>query len=210
MARLTSPVRRLAAGALSQGAQRQVADIKPPAAWPGLGLAELWRMRSICTVLVRRNLMVRYRQTVVGAAWTIPQPIALMAVFTIFFGLFARMPSGDLPYPVFFFLGLWPFYMASKILSEGSTSVVNNSALVTRVYIPRVYFPLSVALASLVDLAFGTVALVILLALFGIVPGAAVVLERGRLVYSGDTDSAAKFYTHEVLGQARPAGPAGA
>ena len=115
--------------------------------------------------------MARYRQTIVGAAWTVIQPIALMLAFTTFFGLLARLPSGNLPYAVFFYLGLWPFQMSSKILTEGTTSVVSNAALVTRVYFPRIFLPTSVAFASLLDLALASVALVILLAVHGIVPG---------------------------------------
>lgn len=156
--------------------EQAVTTIRPPGRWPGLGLGEVWRYRSICMVLARRNLKVRYRQTVVGAGWAIVQPIMLMLVFTLFFGLLARLPSGGLPYPVFFYLGLLPWHMVGKILTEGSTSVVANSALVTRVYLPRIYFPTSVALGSLADLAFGTVALTLLLVVFGIVPGPEVIL----------------------------------
>lgn len=153
-----------------------VTIIRPPSRWPGLGLDELWRLRAICFVLAKRNLMVRYRQTLVGAGWSVIQPLMLMALFTIFFGLLARMPSNGLPYPVFFFLGLVPWQMTAKILTEGSTSVVANAALVTRVYFPRAYFPTAVALASLVDLALAGVALAALLVLFGVVPGALVLL----------------------------------
>jgi lipopolysaccharide transport system permease protein len=138
-------------------------------------LGEFWRFRAICLVLAKRNLMVRYRQTAVGASWSLFQPIMLMALFTVFFGFLARMPSGGLPYPVFFFIGLLPWQMVAKLVTEGSASVVANSTLVTRVYFPRAYFPTSVALASLVDLALGTVALAILLVIFGIVPGPALV-----------------------------------
>jgi lipopolysaccharide transport system permease protein len=149
--------------------------IKPAGRWQGWGLRELWDQRRICLVLARRNLMVRYRQTVVGAAWAIIQPTLLMLAFTVFFGLLSRIPSQGLPYPVFFLLGLVPWQMVSKIINEGSTSVVANAALVTRVYLPRSYFPTSVALASLVDLALVGLVLVVLLALSGIVPGVTVV-----------------------------------
>jgi lipopolysaccharide transport system permease protein len=150
--------------------------IRPPARWPGLGLAEAWRFRSICLVLVERSLKVRYRQTFLGAAWTVLQPILLMAVFTVFFGLLAKTPSQGLPHPVFYFLGLLPWQIVARALSEGSASVVSNSALVNKVYIPRVYFPLAASLSSLVDFLFGTVALVVLLLLFQITPGWQVVL----------------------------------
>jgi homopolymeric O-antigen transport system permease protein len=149
--------------------------IRAPGRWPGLGLREMWRYRSICLVLARRNLKVRYRQTLIGATWSVLQPIALMAVFTIFFGLLARVPTDGLPFAVFFYLGLMPWQMVAKILNEGTTSVISNSGLVTRVYFPRTYFPISVALASLVDLLLAGIALVILLVIFRVVPGLAVV-----------------------------------
>ncbi len=152
-----------------------LAIIRPPARWPGLGLREFLRLHEICFVLARRNLMVRYRQTLIGASWAILQPLLLMGLFSIFFGLLGRIPSDGLPYPVFFFLGLLPWQMVSKILMEGSTSVVNNAALVTRVYFPRTYFPLSVAMASLVDFVVGLIALAVLLAVFGVVPGPTIV-----------------------------------
>ena len=150
--------------------------IRPPASWPGLGLREFWRLRSILFVLVKRNLMVRYRQTLVGAAWSLLQPILLMTLFTIFFGILVRMPSGNVPYPVFYFIGLVPWQMVSKILTEGSTSVVSNSALVTRVYFPRAYFPVSVAIASLVDLALATVVLAGLMIAMHVVPTPYIIL----------------------------------
>ncbi|HUG48511.1 MAG TPA: ABC transporter permease [Candidatus Limnocylindria bacterium] len=144
--------------------------IRPPGRWPGLGLGELWRQRSICLVLAKRNLKVRYRQTLLGAGWAVLQPMILMLVFTVFFGLLARLPSDGLPYPVFFFTALAIWQVAAKVLNEGSASVVANAALVNRVYFPRTYFPVSVALASLVDLAFNGLALAILLLAFGYAP----------------------------------------
>jgi lipopolysaccharide transport system permease protein len=150
--------------------------IQPPSRWPGLGLAELWRLRGICLVLVRRNLMVRYRQTLVGATWAVLQPVLLMAVFTVFFGLFARYPSQGVPFAAFFLSGLVIWQVAAKILNEGSASVVANSALVNRVYLPRAFFPASVALASLVDLCFGLIALAVVLAITGVAPQPAALL----------------------------------
>jgi lipopolysaccharide transport system permease protein len=145
--------------------------IRPPARWPGLGLTEAWRFRSICFVLVRRTLKVRYRQTFLGAAWTVLQPILLMLVFTVFFGLLAKTPSQGLPHPVFYFLGLLPWQIIARALAEGSASVVANAGLINKVYFPRVYFPAAAALSSLVDFLFGLVALVVLLFIFRITPG---------------------------------------
>jgi lipopolysaccharide transport system permease protein len=149
--------------------------IKPPGRWPGLALGELLRYRSICAVLVRRSLMVRYRQTIVGAAWTLLQPVSMMIVFTVFFGILSRVPSDNVPYPVFVYAGLLIFQVVAKILNEGSTSVVSNSSLITKIYFPRIYLPVSVAISALVDMAFSLVAFVVLLAWYGIVPGPSIV-----------------------------------
>jgi homopolymeric O-antigen transport system permease protein len=152
-----------------------VTVIQPPRGWPGLGLNEFWRLRRICLVLTRRNLMVRYRQTVIGAAWSLLQPILLMTVFTVFFGILARGLTDGLPFPIFYLVALVPYQMVAKILSEGSASVVSNSSLVTRVYFPRAYFPTSVALASLTDFLLALVPVAILLVYFDRIPGPHVV-----------------------------------
>lgn len=154
-----------------------VTVIRPPGRWPSLGLRELWRYRSICLVLARRNLKVRYKQTAIGAGWAILQPVMLMIVFTVFFGILGRMPrQGDVPFPVFFMAGIVIWHAASKLLSSGTVSIVQNKSLIEKVYFPRVYFPLSSALTGLVDLFFGMVALAVLLAVFQIAPTWQVVL----------------------------------
>ena len=150
--------------------------ITPPTRWPKLGLSELWRYRSICMVLVRRSLMVRYRQTVVGVAWAVLQPVLLMIVFTIFFGILVKVQSEGVPYAVFVMIGLTIWQIVGKVLNEGSLSVVANSGLLSKIYFPRVYFPIASALGSLVDLAFGFLALGVLLVIFQILPGWPIVL----------------------------------
>src|SRR3954454_16764924 len=165
--------RQPAAGGANAGLELTV--IEPPKRWPSLDLAELWRLRRICFVLARRNLMVRYRQTAIGAGWSLLQPLLLMTVFTVFFGLLGRGVTEGLPFPVFYLLGLVPYQMVSKMLNEGSVSVVANGTLLTRVYLPRVYFPTSVALAVLVDFALSLVAVAALLLLYQIVPGPTIV-----------------------------------
>jgi lipopolysaccharide transport system permease protein len=162
--------RRLHVATAHQGPV-QPTVIEPPRRWPGFGLAEFWQLRRICLVLARRSLMVRYRQTLIGVSWSLLQPILLMIAFSVFFGILARMPTGGMPFPVFFFIGLVPMQMASKILTEGSTSVIANAGLLTRVYFPRAYFPTAVALAALIDLALAFGAMAILLLWFNVVPG---------------------------------------
>lgn len=144
--------------------------IRPPARWPPLGLAELWSLRAIAVVLARRSLMVRYRQTLIGAAWVLIQPLTLMLVFTVFFGVFMNRSIGTTPYAVFVYLGLLVWMMASRVLSQGSTSVASNAGLLSKIYFPRAYLPIGVAIGSLVDFAFGFVALFALLVFFGIAP----------------------------------------
>ncbi len=148
--------------------------IRPPGRWPSLGLRELWDARGIGLVLASRSIKVRYRQSIVGVGWVVLQPLLLAAVFTAFFSVMAR-DAGDVPFPVFFMTGLFIWQFAAKVLGEGSNSVVANAALVTRVYLPRTLFPISVVLAGLVDLVFTGLALLGVMAVFGLVPQPTVV-----------------------------------
>lgn len=142
--------------------------IRPAGGWPGLGLGELWDLRSICLVLARRSLKVRYRQTVLGIGWALVQPVSMMIVFTVFFSTVRGISSGAVPYPIFLLSGLVLWQMALRILSEGSNSVSANAAMLNRVYFPRAYFPISTAVTSLLDLAFGLLALGVLMVWFGV------------------------------------------
>jgi len=143
---------------------------------PWSNFEELWRHRELCWVLTWRNIRVRYKQTVLGASWAILQPFMLMIVFTIFFGWLTRMPSDGLPYPVFVYTGLTAWQFFARAFNEGSASIANSPHLITKIYFPRLYLPISVTLACLVDLFFGLVALAALLAWYGIAPGAAILL----------------------------------
>src|SRR5262249_21421557 len=140
----------------------------PTTTFPGLGLREAWRYRSICMVLTRRSLMVRYRQTALGAVWTVLQPLLLMLVFTVFFGIFGRTDNQGIPHAVFYYLGLLPWFAITRIVNEGSNSIVSGGNLINRVYFPRFYFPMATALAAIVDILFGLVLLVVLLFIFHI------------------------------------------
>jgi lipopolysaccharide transport system permease protein len=144
--------------------------IRPTGLWPGLALGEAWQLRQVCIVLAQRVLKVRYRQAAVGIGWALIQPILLMIAFTLFFGLFARLPTQGIPYPLFFFSGLTIWQITAKLLAEGSNTLIANSVLLTRIFFPRVYFPAAVALSSLVDLFFNGIALLLLLLYFGFIP----------------------------------------
>jgi lipopolysaccharide transport system permease protein len=144
--------------------------IRPPTRWPGFDLQEVWRYRSLCMVLADRLLKVRYRQTIVGVGWAVGQPMLLMVMFSIVFGMIAQVPTEGVPFPVFYFGGLAIWQAVSKILSEGATSIVNNAQLVDRVYFPRVYLPASVAISSLVDLGCNLIALGVMVVWYGLTP----------------------------------------
>jgi len=129
---------------------------------------ELWSFRGLFLALVGRDLGVRYKQTLVGALWVVLQPVALMLVFTVFFGYLGRFSSDGLPYPVFALCGLLPWQLFARALNEGSVSVVANGGLVQKVYFPRILLPATVVVSALVDFAVAFVAVIALMAYYGI------------------------------------------
>jgi len=146
--------------------------IRPRRAWWDLGLRELWAYRELLYFLVWRDIKVRYKQTAVGAGWAILQPLATMALFTLFFGRLARLPSEGIPYPVFFYAGLLPWTYFASSLTAATNSTVEHQRVITRVYFPRLFLPLSGVLGSLLDLGIASLLLFALLPVYGIVPGA--------------------------------------
>lgn len=153
------------------GSRQRRALILPPSRWPALDFAELWDYRAICRVLVQRMLKVRYKQTMLGAGWAVIQPIMLMLVFTVFFGILVQVPSEGVPYPLFVFVGLVVWQFVARVLNEASASIALNGHLVTKIYFPRVFLPAAVLVASLVDLAFAVLALALLMAIYEVMPG---------------------------------------
>jgi lipopolysaccharide transport system permease protein len=128
-----------------------------------LGLQELWRYRELLYFLTWRDLKLRYKQTLLGAAWAIIQPLFAMLLFTLIFGKLARVPSDEIPYPLFAYAGLLPWTFFANAISSSANSLVGSAGLVTKVYFPRLIIPAAPVLASLVDLAIGFVLLVPLL-----------------------------------------------
>jgi len=139
----------------------------------GLRLGELWAYRELLYFLVWRDIKVRYKQTLLGAAWVILQPLLTMIVFTLFFGNLAQVPSDGIPYPLFAFAGLVPWTLFAYSLTESSSSLVTNQNLITKVYFPRLIIPLASVLAGLVDFAISFAVLLVLMLYYGIVPQAA-------------------------------------
>jgi lipopolysaccharide transport system permease protein len=139
--------------------------------WHFLDLGELWRYRELLFFLVWRDVKVRYKQTVLGAAWAILQPLATMIAFTLFFGRLAGDPDAVVPYPLFVFAGLLSWTFFSCAVTAASTSVIGNERLVTKVYFPRILVPLSAVIGATVDFAVAFAMLLVLMPFFGVLPG---------------------------------------
>ena len=135
-----------------------------------LDLAGIWAYRELLYFLVWRDLKVRYKQTLIGTGWVVIQPLMTMAIFTVIFGNFAKIPSDGLPYPIFSYAALLPWNLFSSSLNRGGESVVNNANLVTKIYFPRLILPLSSVLSPMADFAIAFVILIGMMIWFGIAP----------------------------------------
>jgi len=133
-------------------------------------LHELWAYRELFYFLTWRDIKVRYKQTVIGVAWVLLQPLLLMVVFSLFFGLVVKIPSDNLPYPIFYFTALLPWNFFAQGLSQASNSVVASSNLITKIYFPRLIIPLSAVLMGLVDFALGFIVLIGMMIYYAIAP----------------------------------------
>ena len=147
--------------------------IEPPQGWLDLRLGEVWAYRELLYFFVWRDVKVRYKQTVIGVAWVVLQPILTMGVFTLFFGRLAKLPSDGLPYPVFYFTALVPWTYFSTALQSCTAVVVDNQRVITKVFFPRLVLPLSAVVSGLVDFAIGFVVMCVVLGLYGMRPGLA-------------------------------------
>ena len=144
--------------------------IEPPHGWLELHLHEVWQYRELLYFLVWRNIKVRYKQTVIGVAWVVLQPLMTMGIFTIFFGRLAKLPSDGLPYPVFYFAALVPWTYFSTALLNCTSVVVDNQHVITKVYFPRLVLPLSAVASGLVDFTVGFIVLFVVTIVYGIRP----------------------------------------
>jgi lipopolysaccharide transport system permease protein len=131
---------------------------------------ELWRYRDLALQIAVRDITVRYRQTMLGGAWAVLQPIGFMVVFSVFFGGLAGISSDGLPYALFSLAALVPWTFFSNVVLLGSDSLVANSALVSKIYFPRIFMPLGIVAAGFVDLAIAFVILVVVAVIWGYVP----------------------------------------
>lgn len=135
-----------------------------------LDLGAVWQYRELLYFLIWRDVKVRYKQTMIGGAWTVLQPLLTMILFTILFGNFAKIPSDGLPYPIFTYTALLPWSYFSQAIARSGASLVGNSHLISKVYFPRLIVPLSAALAPLADFAIAFVVLLSMMVWFGLAP----------------------------------------
>jgi lipopolysaccharide transport system permease protein len=147
-----------------------VTVIEPSRGWISLNLRELWKYRELLYFLTWRDVKVRYKQTVIGAAWAILQPFFSMVVFSLFFGRLAKIPSDDLPYPIFNYAALVPWQFFANGLRQSSTSLVASANLVKKVYFPRLVIPISSVISGGVDFVLAFVVLLGMMLFYGIVP----------------------------------------
>jgi len=149
-----------------------VVTIEPSKSWVALNLRDLWNYRELLYFLTWRDVKVRYKQTALGVAWAIIQPLFTMLIFTLFFGKLAGIEAqtGGIPYPIFAYAGLLPWMFFSNALTTSGNSLVGSAHLITKVYFPRMMIPGAAVAAGLVDFAIAFVILVILMFYYGVAP----------------------------------------
>jgi lipopolysaccharide transport system permease protein len=147
-----------------------VTYIRPSRGWISLNLRELWEYRELAYFLIWRDIKVRYKQTVLGAAWAILQPLFTMVVFSVFFGRLAGIPSDGVPYPIFSFAALVPWQFFANGLNNSSNSLVGSSNLIKKVFFPRLIIPISAVLSGIVDFILAFIVLLFMMAFFSILP----------------------------------------
>jgi lipopolysaccharide transport system permease protein len=148
--------------------------IRPSSGWVPINLRDLWEYRELLYFLTWRDIKVRYKQTALGMAWVVLQPLLLMLVFTMFFGRLVELPSDGIPYPVFTYTALLPWQLFSRAINEGSMSLIAHERVITKTYFPRILLPASAVLASLMDFGIAFLVLIGFILFYGTHPGLAI------------------------------------
>jgi lipopolysaccharide transport system permease protein len=161
--------------AVTQQYDLPVVRIDARRGWLALDLPELWAYRELLYFFVWRDIKVRYKQTVIGAAWAILQPVMTMLVFSLFFGKLAKIPSQGLPYPIFYYCALLPWMYFSTAMQAATNVVVEQQRVITKVYFPRVVLPISSVLSGLLDFAISFLVFIAMMIYYRIVPTRAVI-----------------------------------
>ena len=152
-----------------------VMRISPPTRWWVLPFGELWDFRELIYFFVWRDIKIRYKQTAIGAAWAVLQPLLTMLIFSLFFGRLAHIPSEGLPYPIFYYSALLPWMYFAAALQNSTNIIVENQRVITKVYFPRLTLPLASVLSGLVDFGVSFLMFVVLMIYYGIRPTAAII-----------------------------------
>ncbi len=150
--------------------KRPVTLIKPSRGWLSLNLPELWRYRELLYILAWRDVKVRYKQTVIGAAWAIIQPFFSMVVFSLFFGRLSNMPSDQIPYPLFSYAALVPWTFFANGLSESANSLVGNANLLKKIYFPRLIIPIAAVISGMIDFVLAFLVLLGMMLYYQVLP----------------------------------------
>lgn len=148
----------------------RVTVIRPSRGWTALNLRELWDYRELLYFLVWRDVKIRYKQTAIGAAWVILQPLLTATIFAVIFGHYVKLRTNGTPYLLLTYSALLPWLMFANAVASSTKSIVENQSLVTKVYVPRLLIPIAPVLAGLVDFAVGSVVLVAMMAWYRVVP----------------------------------------
>lgn len=156
--------------------------IGPRRGWIGIDWGEMYRGRELLYFLTQRDIKIRYKQTVLGVAWAVIQPLLMMLIFSVIFGRFAKIPSQDMPYPVFVFAGILPWTFFSTGLTQGGMSLVNQQQLLTKIYFPRLFVPTAAVGVAMVDMAIGFVLYAIIMLIYGVVPSWGIVFLPGLIL----------------------------
>jgi lipopolysaccharide transport system permease protein len=168
--------------------------IRASGGWRSLDLTDLWQYRELLYFLAWRDIKVRYKQTVLGAAWAIIQPFLTMVVFSLFFGKLAMMPSDGVPYPIFAYAALVPWTFFANGLSQAANSLVGSANLIKKVYFPRLIIPISCVLSGIVDFVLAFLVLLGMMLYYGIAPRANIIWLPLLLVLALATALGAGFW----------------
>ena len=144
--------------------------IRPPRKWVPVDLHELWAYRELVASFTLRDIKLRYKQTGLGVAWAVLQPLLTMVIFTVFFGGLAKIPSDGVPYPLFVLAALLPWLLFAEGLTRSTTSMVTNANIMTKVYFPRLIMPLSSIISPLVDFGVSFIILLAMMVYYGYAP----------------------------------------
>lgn len=151
---------------------QHVTDIRPRTGWLDLDLGGVWLYKELLWFLVLRDIKVRYKQATLGIAWAVIQPVFAVLIFTMIFGIFAKMPSEGIPYPLFAFSAMLPWTLFSEATRRSSLGLVGDAALISKIYFPRLIIPISNVLTPAVDFLVALVIFFVVMAFYGIMPSA--------------------------------------